>query len=486
MAYDVTCLRVSELNERAREALSSCLGPDVWVVGEIHGLKVHAKSGHIYFDLVEKAATVMEQYIAKVSCAFFRGSYAAWQRSLTMIGLKGFELASGIEIKLKARVDLFVKEGRYQLIVIEIDPSYTFGAIARKRAQTIETLRAEGLMERNKALKLPAIPLDIGLITSKGSAAFQDFTSIILKSGYAFRITLFDAHMQGESTVREVTKGIKTLEKDPGVDTIVIIRGGGAKTDLFVFDDITICRAIAASPKPVITGIGHEIDLSVADMAAHRYFVTPTDTARFFVSLIDAIWDFLEDASAGAALAARKVLDTSSQGISMIAARVALVIQRFSSKARSSLEATASSLLRRGLNLIALHDRRLLKVLSAFTHRASSCIHDQASTLGHAIPIMKLNSTSLLKRMGYNLEHHHALMLKEISQGIAEGLKALDRYERDLAQMRPEVTLKRGYSITLGRDGKVLRDADDAAVNERIVSVLMKGKIHSVVYDKEP
>jgi exonuclease VII large subunit len=99
---------------------------------------------------------------------------------------------------------------------------------------------------------------------------------------------------------------------------------------------------------------------------------------------------------------------------------------------------------------------------------------------------MKLNSTSLLKHMGYNLEHHHALMLKEISLDIAESLKALDRYERDLDQMRPEVTLRRGYSITLGRDGKVLCDANDAAINERIVSVLMKGKVHSVVYDKEP
>ncbi len=486
MANAVTCFSVSELNKHAREALSVGLGPDVWVVGEIHGLKAHAKSGHIYFDLVEKPVIASDQYIAKVSCAFFRGSYAPWQRSLSSLGMPAFELTSGIAVKLRARVDLFVKEGRYQLIVSEIDPSYTLGTIAKQRAQTIETLKAGGLMEKNKALELSAIPLHIGLITSRGSAAYQDFTSIILKSGFSFCITLYDAHMQGESTIKEVSQGIRALEKYPGVDTIVIIRGGGAKTDLFVFDDISLCHTIATCSKPVFTGIGHEIDLSVSDMVAHSYFVTPTEAALFFVTQMEGVCSFLEEASATLNYSALSALNKSSGRLGLAATRLAFLSQRYSSRARSDLEAAASALLTRGLNLMATHDRRLLKVLSVFTHQATTIIHAQYSTLDQASLGMKLNSSALLKHLGRELQRRHALMLKEISDGLAENLKTLTGYEKDLSLLEPSVTLQRGYSITLDKNNRTLRDSNDATRDDRITTVLAKGKIHSVVYDKEP
>jgi exodeoxyribonuclease VII large subunit len=383
-------------------------------------------------------------------------------------------------------VDLFVKEGRYQLIVSEIDPSYTLGAIARLRAQTIETLKAQGLIERNKALTLSVIPLHIGLITSRGSAAYQDFTSIILKSGFSFCITLYDAHMQGESTIKEVTRGIRALERYADVDTIVIIRGGGAKTDLFVFDDISICQTIATCSRPVFTGIGHEIDLSVADMVAHSCFVTPTDAARFFVSQVGGVFSFLEEASGSLYHSALNSLNKSSRRLGMAASRLAFLSQRYSSSARSTLEAKASALLTKGLNLVTTHDRRLLKVLSAVTHQATTIIHAQGSILDQAFLGMKLNSSALLKHIGLDLERRHALMLKEISAGVAENLKTLMGYEKDLLLLEPSVTLQRGYSITLDKTGRTLRDSKDTARNDRITTVLAKGKIHSVVYDKEP
>ena len=119
----------------ARNTLDACFGPEVWVTGEIHGLKVHAKSGHTYFDLVEKPSPDTDSYIARVSCAFFRGAFMKWKASMNFMGFGPFELSSGLEVKLKAKVDLFVKEGRYQLIVQEFDPGYTFGAIAKRRAR---------------------------------------------------------------------------------------------------------------------------------------------------------------------------------------------------------------------------------------------------------------------------------------------------------------------------------------------------------------
>lgn len=481
----MTCLKVSELNERAREALVDALGPDLWVVGEISGLKAHAKSGHLYFDLVEKPVHSSDQYIAKVSCAFFRGSLMAWHRSIASQGIQGFELSSGMEIKLRASVDLFVKEGRYQLIVSEIDPSYTFGAIARRRAQTIESLRASGLLEKNKALELSPIPLNIGLITSKGSAAYQDFTTIIMRSGFSFRITLFDAHMQGESTVKEVIRGIRSLEASTDMDAIVITRGGGAKTDLFVFDDINICRAIASCSRPVITGIGHEIDLSVADMVAHSSFVTPTDTARFLVSRVQDVWAFLEDAYTAYGSMAMRTMDMSSRELSLMANRLALFSQKYSSHARSALESVASAIFTRGLSLMAIHDRRLFRVASSINRLAVWLVNSQASTLDQTVLGLKLNSASLLKHLVQDLKSRQSFMLREISLGIAGSLKTLDHYEKALEVVHPRTTLQRGYSITLAGDGRVLRDAEDAPMEDRITTVLAKGKIHSVIYDKE-
>ena len=176
----MACLSVSQLNELARASLQAGFPSEIWVQGEIQGLKVHAKSGHLYFDLVEKGPTALEGYIAKISCAFFRGPYTRWRSLLASLGAARFDLNSGIEVRLKARADLFVKEGRYQLIVSEIDPAFTLGAIAKKREQTIQSLRALGLLDRNKGLDFPEIPLNVGLITSGGSAAMADITTLAM------------------------------------------------------------------------------------------------------------------------------------------------------------------------------------------------------------------------------------------------------------------------------------------------------------------
>jgi exodeoxyribonuclease VII large subunit len=436
------CLSVQELNELAREALNSCFGSEVWVAGEIHGLKAHAKSGHLYFDLVDKDPGPNDQYTAKVSCAFFRGSFLAWKRKLAALGFDRFELANGIELKVRARVDLYTREGRFQLLVSDIDPAYTFGAIAKRRAQTIERLKANGLLEKNKGLDLPVPILNIGLITSRGSAAYKDFTSILLGSPYAFRITLFDAHMQGDNTVREITRGIRALEQEPDVDIIVIVRGGGARTDLFAFDDLDICTSVALCTLPVMTGIGHEIDLSVADMTAHTCFVTPTDVARYLVKEADSLWNFLEDASGEIADASRSLLDRSSRKLGMLATRLAYLTQKHTADAHAVLRNASTLLYRISSGQIAIREKELLSIRSGLTLHAHSGI---------------------------------------------QALKALlDRFERELMIMRPEETLRRGYSITLDEKGKAVTDADAIPVDAKVETRLLKGKIFSIVERKEP
>jgi len=458
----MTCYSVSALNERARLALSSAFDENTWVVGELSGLKIHAKTGHMYFDLVEKAPDSQGQYLAKVSCAFFRGSYLNWQTQLRREGFRAFELAEGLEVKLKARVDLYAKEGRYQLIVSEIDPHYSLGAIARKRALTIETLKNAGLLDKNQRLSFSECPLSIGLITSHGSAAYNDFMSILKKSAFAFRITLFDAHMQGERTPAEVVRAIRVLESK-ALDAIAIVRGGGAKMDLVAFDDITICQTIATCACPVMTGIGHEIDLSVADLVAYRHFVTPTDVARFLVTRMDDFWSRIEQAEQALAPSCRQSLIRARERLHRDASELAYLTQRYTMQAVGTLYTLAHA--------FTSHTLRALSLEQAVLSRLRQSL-EGAAGYTQQTHLARLNA-------------HRAALRQAAAAAIAKPQTRLDELQARLVLMDPQETLKRGYSITLDQNGQALRDAQAVAIGARISTILSHGRIFSLVQDKE-
>ncbi len=429
-------LRVSQLNQIARNVLSTTFGPEIWVVGEISGFKRHFKSGHCYFDLVEKAEA--DQYIAKISCAFFSSSILKWQQELRRAGLDRMELNDGMEVRLKARVDMFVKEGRYQLIVAGVDPGYTLGAIARKRAQTLEELKNEGLLELNKQLAMPRLSLTIGLITSEGSAAYNDFISIISASGYAFKVNLYDAHMQGVATIPEVVRGIRSLQHNS--DVIVITRGGGSKSDLFYFDDIKISRAIAGSAVPVITGIGHEIDLSVADMVAHSHRVTPTDTANFLVGLLDEVWQSLVDA--------RRIIIEDTH-----------------------------------LQVKAATDR-LNMTASVFGQLVNSSLVRQQGFLSRVAADLRLAYAQQQARLNQNLLQQLNRLKLAAGQSLSRQHEGLGLKQQIIELLNPAELFKRGYSIALNAAGRPLRSVADVKPGEDLTTVLSDGRIISTVKEQ--
>lgn len=470
----------------ARGVLGECFGPQIWVRGEIHGLKVHAKSGHMYFDLVEKPSGTTDAYIAKVSCAFFRGAFVKWHTSLKSLGLGNFELSSGLEIKLLAGVDLFVKEGRYQLIVSEIDPSYTFGAIAKKRARTIEQLRSSGLMDLNKDLAFPVFPLNIGLITSEGSAAYNDFMSIVMRSSYSFSIALYDAHMQGQNTVPEIISGIRVLQRHPGVDTIVIIRGGGAKTDLFSFDDLAICTAIARCPKPVITGIGHEIDISVADMVAHTYCVTPTDVARLFVSRADGLEDHLLEARQELSLSTERMLASAGQRLATLGTHLGHLCSRWTMTSLSRLKGLAYSLDKKITQHLSARHKDLERIAAQVRGLAATGIARQSRVLDRLHLQARHDSLSAVSSCSRDVDALASALKSACSKACEINRNLLDQRERVVTLMHPSETLKRGYSITINSKGLTVTDPGDVDMDEPITTIVQHGTIKSTVCDKEP
>jgi exodeoxyribonuclease VII large subunit len=274
---------VGELNAAIAGALRAGLPTSVWVRGEVSHFRVSG-NGHAYFDVIEKDAR-RDGVRAVLNVALFRTDRQGVNRALRDAGV---QLADGVEVRICGRVELYSPTGRLQLIMTAVDPVFTVGRMAANRARLLETLAAEGLLRANAAHRLPLVPLRVGLVTSGGSAAYHDFVRELEASPYAFRVALCAVRVQGAAADRRVAYALRQLAPLE-LDVVVVARGGGSRADLAAFDSEVVARAIAAMPVPVLTGIGHEVDRSVADEVAHTVAKTPTAAAGM---LIDRVAEF--------------------------------------------------------------------------------------------------------------------------------------------------------------------------------------------------
>lgn len=252
------------------------------MVGEIQRYRPSA-AGHQYFDLVEKGeGAARDQVVGALSAVIWKGEFLRLRQVLQRAGES---LADGLRIRCRVSVDFYPPGGRLQVQIREIDPTFTLGDLAQRRQETLQALMASGLFDRNRSLELPPLPMSIALVTSNGSAAYHDFLATLRESGYGFRILAVHSAVQGAEAERSLPSAL-ALAAGTDCDCVVLIRGGGAKSDLAVFDSQRVAEAIARSVKPVWTGLGHEIDESVADLVAHRSFKTPTKVAEELVARI--------------------------------------------------------------------------------------------------------------------------------------------------------------------------------------------------------
>lgn len=231
-------------------------------------------------------------------------------------------MTDGTEVRIRARVDWFGRRGQVRLRMLSIDPAYTLGRLAEAREQLLRQLDAEGLIARQGALRLADVPLSVGLVTSAESAAAADFLHTLETSRRRWRVLLADARVQGQDASMSVTAALQSLFTHPDPpDVICLVRGGGSRTDLAPFDGALISRAIATSPIPVLTGIGHEIDQTVADVVAHRAYKTPTACATALVERVDAFVARGERAWERIGMASSRVLENAEAGMQRASGR---------------------------------------------------------------------------------------------------------------------------------------------------------------------
>lgn len=275
---------VTELMTATADAIRDRLGGAVWVDGEISGPR--ESRGHFYFDLVDRdddgAVT------AKVPVALWSRTRGRIDQKLREAGT--VRLEEGVKVRIRGPLELWVAGGRIQLSMQDIDPAFTLEALESERERVLAMLRSEGLIDRNRSLPLPAMPLRIALITADESAAQADFMHSLLESGLPWEVSFIDSKVQGAGAERTIAAALLTAQRRP-IDVIALVRGGGSRLDLVVFDHELVARTIAMSTVPVFTGIGHEIDTSVADVVAHTANKTPTACAETLIAVAAAIVD---------------------------------------------------------------------------------------------------------------------------------------------------------------------------------------------------
>lgn len=271
-------LGVGELVRRISRAVASAFPTEVWVRGEVHGLKSPNAAGHVYFDLCER--NNRRGPATTVPVAMFRAERLRVERALAE--WPDFRLAEGLEVRVRGRVSYGY--GRVSLVLSAIDPVHTLGRLAADRQRVLRALATDGLLDANGRLSLPLLPRRVGLVTSEGSAAYEDVMAELTASGLGFSVLVADARVQGSGAELSLVRALHAL-RSRTCDVVLVVRGGGSRTDLVAFDGERLARAVATMPVPVFAGVGHEIDTCVIDDVAHSSFKTPTATAAAVVNL---------------------------------------------------------------------------------------------------------------------------------------------------------------------------------------------------------
>jgi exodeoxyribonuclease VII large subunit len=307
------------------QVMKSSFDEGVWVEGEIEGVK--RPNPHMYFTLIEK----VDGAKAQLNVNLFAGPLKNIQAKLRN---QGIELKDGLKVRLYGRPDYYAPFGKLSLVVSDIDTQFSAGDIAAKREELLRALIEKGVDKVNKRRPVPLVPLRLGIISSSQAAGWADAQQHLLESGIGFSISFIDVRVQGDDAAPQIIRALKTFSRRDDIDLVLLMRGGGSKGDLAAFDDEGIAMAISQCAHPVFTGIGHEIDTSIADVIAHTANKTPTACAQAVIALVE---EFLGELSYSADQL-RRVTESS---LVRARSRINMSIERLITRPRIALERQA-------------------------------------------------------------------------------------------------------------------------------------------------
>lgn len=455
---------VPELGEAIGLSLRSAFPDEVWVRGVIRNLNPGRRGGTVWFDLVEPApgGDLSRPPQASLSVVLFDTARRRVNARLTDAG-GGVRMSDGTEVRLRGRVTFYGRGGRLQLQMSDVDPAFTLGRLAADRERLLRVLDTEGLLGRQATLTRPLVPLRLGLVTSAGSAAEHDVLDELRRSAIGFSVVRADVRVQGTHAPRSVAWGLQAVASRR-VDVVLLVRGGGATTDLAAFDGEVIARAVAGLDVPVLTGIGHDIDRSVADEVAHASYKTPTACAQAVVADVRAVEHRTLQAWRGIVSAARHRSQRDAERLRACGRHVALATRQGLAAADRDLAARGERVARSAGNALtratAVLDRAAGRVEAG--GRAHLRTHDQAVATASARLVQR--APRLLAAAGRHLD------------AVESQVRALD----------PARALARGWSITRTADGRVARSVAALAAGDELTTTLAGGEVRSTVTHTRP
>jgi exodeoxyribonuclease VII large subunit len=438
-------LSIGALYDDVEAALSSAFPRhrQLWVRGEIQSFSDQTgRSGHCYLELVDPdnggGSPVRGRGAPALKVKCWKGAWAPMKDSLAKVGVT---LVEGMVVVMRGTIDLYRPKGEIGFILTELDVTALLGRLAVQRAELLRALEAEGLLRRNAALAVPAVPLRVGLVASPGTEGYRDFLGQLTGSGFGFHVQVVPVSVQGGMAPSAVAAAVTRLGRSE-CDLVVVVRGGGSKADLACFDAEPVARAIAGSAKPVWTGIGHTGDESVADVVANRACITPTECGHQIVLRVGEWWE--QHVGVPAAVLSRRVPALLAEA------------QERDTAARGRLTRAARSQLR---------------------------VHRERVTV-RSLSLARLAPEGLMARQ--NALRTHAARMAPLATGhVAREAERVRSWRRLLTAYDVERQLERGYSLTLDADGRLVRSAASLAPGNEIVTRFADGSARARVESTE-
>ena len=407
-------LSVSELNARVKRCIGETFSEDFWVVGEVVDFDKSANRAHRFFQLAEKMPRA-QRAKAVVQVAMFEGTAARLLPSLAASD-PPMTLRDGLEIRALVRADFYPASGRFQLIVHDIDPTFTLGKLALTKEQILAALRDAGVAERNRMLGVPVPATRVGVLTSPDADGWNDFRRHLEESGCGFDVTLVPVKVQGTDLKATMLQGLRWFaERAARFDVLCVVRGGGSRTDLAWFDDRDVAFAIAKHPLKVVVGIGHQRDQSVLDAIAQSE-KTPTAVAEFLVRGVEA--------------AREDVVERSQRLADLVADRLADEHERLRELVRATARATRERVV------------------------------DAAHRLRAAAAGLQSATALRLARERDELRHVTTRLVHLGQRRCERAATALQQAETRRRLLDPTRVLQRGFAIVRGEDGRITPSAD--------------------------
>ena len=422
-----------QLNALVRKNIEQTMPDEYWVEAEV--AELHESGGHCYIDLIQKDPDTNTP-VARASARCWRSSWVIIKSNF--VKGTGQQLAKGMKALLRVFAQFHENYG-FSWIITDIDPTYTVGDMAMKRAEIIRLLKSEGVFEANRELSLPLFAQRIAVISSASAAGYGDFCNQLADNpyGYKFQTQLFPSIMQGEGVEQGVIEALNHIfAQIDDFDCVVIARGGGATSDLSGFDTLQLARNVANFPLPIITGIGHERDESVLDMISFKRVKTPTAAADFLIDHLHQVDMALDEAAKRIAHFASEKMSREKLRMNHLAVKIPSLFAVVKTKQTARLDA----------------------IMQRLEHEAQK----------------KVNNGIV------NVERFQQRMISAANQKITHEKHRIEILQQRIQLLDPQLLLQRGYSITL-HDGHSVRDPKTLPPGAEITTRLQKGTLKSVV-----